>query len=78
MIPQIINLDKNVFLELTTRLITKAVPKSKTPAIIKSGKDQSNPSTKRLQKKAAAKSNAGTAKIRMLVCFSVFIILLLF
>jgi hypothetical protein len=31
-----------------------------------------------LQKKAAAKSNAGTAKIRMLVCFSVFIILLLF
>lgn len=62
-----------VFVELTTRLMANAVPKSKTPAIIKSGNDQSNPCTKRLQKNAAAKSNAGRAKMRMCVCFNVFI-----
>lgn len=73
MIPQIINLDNNVFLELTIKLIPKAVPNSKNPAMTKSGKDQSNPSTKRLQKNATANNNAGTAKIRMFVCFSVFI-----
>lgn len=68
-----INLEEKDFLELTTKLITKAVPKSRIPAITKSGKDQLNPSTKRLQKNATANNIAGTAKIRMFVCFNVFI-----
>lgn len=74
-VPQIMSLTASVFSELITQLMTPAVPKSKIAAIIKSGKDQLKSCIKSVQKKAAASNKAGTAKIRMLVGFSVFILL---
>ena len=58
-----INLVLKVFLDLMTKLIKKAVPKSKPAARIKSDNDQFQPSTKRFPKHAVTISKVGTAKI---------------
>lgn len=70
MAKQTINFETKVFLDLITRLIKKAVPKSKTAAIIKSKGDQFQPSTNRFPKNAVAINKAGTAKMIVDFCFS--------
>ena len=71
---QIISLDSKGFFDRITRLIKKAVPNSKTAAIVKSKGDQFQPSTKRFPKNAAANKSAGTAKIANVVfLFVIFI-----
>lgn len=67
---QIISLDSNGFFDRITRLIKKAVPKSKTAAIVKSKGDQFQPSTKRFAKKAVIIKRTGTAKMIVVFCFS--------
>lgn len=70
---QTINFEEKVLSDLIIRLIRRADPKSKIPAIIKSNDDQFQPSTKRFPKNAAESNKAGTAKMNGVFCFVVII-----
>lgn len=74
---EIISLKRGLFSDRMTRLMKKAVPKSKTAAMIKSEEDQFQPSTKRFAKKATDINNAGKAKIIVVFWFVEIIFLFL-
>lgn len=75
-IVQAINLVIKAFFDLITRWMIKATPKSKIVAIMKSKKDQFQPSIKRFPKNAITSNTTGTPKIYLVFCFCVIVIII--